>query len=137
MDASDNSFTLHGWPTRKPFIGGGLKFDTDDADIIPLIKGDLSDVTFSDKMYLSPPFLDKDIIKQINSSNSKYVYFYPHVYRSNTYGELIKYTVHFSNITPVLQPASSGDTTYSMQVMTLYYNQYSVDINPSPPKQDF
>jgi hypothetical protein len=139
LDATDNSYTLHGWPTKKPFLGGGIKFDTTDADIVRLEKGDLSNVTFSDRMYLSPPYLDKDAIKFINSNqnNYEYVCFYPNSYRTNAYGELVKYTIHFSNTPPSLLNPSLGDTTYSLQVMSLMLLQNFYELNPSPPKQDF
>jgi hypothetical protein len=56
LNNTDGIYTLHGWPTRKPW-GGGIKFDIDDKDIVKLQKGDLSDVDLTGDIYLSPLYL--------------------------------------------------------------------------------
>jgi hypothetical protein len=139
VNKTDNSMTLHGWPTKKPFFGGGLKFDTNDADIIRLKKYAASTVQFSNEIYLSPPYLDKDVIELINSSdnNLKYVVFEPFSYSKNGFGELIKFRVHFTDTPPPSYTENPADTARTIRTMALMIQQDYYFANPSPPKQDF
>lgn len=139
LDAADNSMTMHGWPTKKPFLGGGLKFETADADLVRLEKAGLSTETFGSKIYLSPPFVDKDILKKIKDDTSnKYVVFYPYLYQTNGFGDLIKYRIYLMNVPPTFNNPNVIDTTITYSTMTFmlqpggYY-----EANPSPPKQDY
>ena len=137
LDASDNSLTLHGWPTKMKFWGG-LDFDTLDADILRLNKSGTSSIEFDNSIYLSPLYLDKKKVKAIKNvpSENKYVIFTPRLYRKNGYGSIIKYTYEFSSEKPSPASSATGDSTQVLSTMMFMIMDDRV-ANPSPPKYDY